>query len=353
MHREESTPTTTQSIPLEEIRTIPEIINVSFDYFRARYGVLRPILLKYILPIFLIAQIISNGLGVNPFGQILERIIGFNIGLGSAGALINLLGIVSSDTMLALMIFGSLLNSIGTALLIAVAYGAMNLDYLYDNSDGFGFDANDLWEETKSHLGMIILTTIGFALLLGITFFLLMRFIGPIDLIGPILFLLSIIALPAFLVYWSLLFPVRIFEQGTFNRSFERSRQLVLHRWWPTFGMAAIFFILFTVISFIEMIPVLSIRLLMMMGVVFPDPTVILILLLIVSSGVGTFSALLIIIPIVAFGFHFFSQRERWEGVSLLAEADAIGSDDGIDTPGTIDDDLPDTLDPNGAFHAA
>ena len=309
-------------VPLDRIRSVGSVINDTLDYIRTYGAIMKPTLLRVILPMFLFSQVVwavynTRITGMlqslsNPWGGAPE---GFSTGSENFDTLLIIAGVVATF--------------VAFSLAIAAGYAFLRL------LEGRDFEAEGpptLEEFNREYTELrstVIGTNIGL-MLLGGAAFLGYGFLVAIPLLGRLIFLLGLVVIPFFLVRFSLYYPARFIEETSLTGALSRSSDIVRGAWWQTFGLLVAATLLVWVISMIAFIPSFVAAIFSPLGFaafMVEDSSlgiavqVLTGLLSGVVSMIGTTTYLFI-------GVYFCSRREEVEGGSIMAALRTIGPDD-------------------------
>jgi hypothetical protein len=134
-----------------------------------------------------------------------------------------------------------------------------NYIILYEEKQTNNIDVSDVWKRVRETFWMYFWTTLIFFLLAVLATFVLALPIGLLAAISPFLIVLGVLAMCCAGVYLmfsvSLTYIVRAYEKKGFFESLARSFRLVRDKWWSTFGIIFLLYIVMATISYIFMIP--------------------------------------------------------------------------------------------------
>ena len=296
---------TTERINFREIRNVPEILNVTFDFIRQNFRLFSRSLLRIALPPVLIAMALFTYLGAD----IITAAATGNVDENSA------LQYVFTFALAGLA--GGLLLGVGLTLLTCVIHVFVDL-YMEDDQEGFGI--SDVWERTKKIFWMVFGTNIG---------------------LGVVLTIISVIA--AFIpfgqfgmyilyAFGALYFPFRIYEGRGFLQSFVASSELVQGRWWATLGLFMLQYLMANVLSGLVLLPIIIGGILEGTGVLDVSELVrnSSWLVYIGAALIALYIALLLLlssVPTLSMIVHYYSQKERKGGVGLVERIELIGAE--------------------------
>ncbi|MGE3801311.1 MAG: hypothetical protein AB7H80_09840 [Candidatus Kapaibacterium sp.] len=312
-----------EQFEFQTIRSVPEILNATFALIRESFPELRRTILVYLFPTILVAELLNALLTGDLLQESLEQLFGITSSGAASGAIVST-GSVGLDLLLHLLAF--VLYIVGFTLLIAATFAFIRL------KESGGEAELDLWElrgETMQLFWKVLGTNIGLFLLFSFGAFFLSLFTrGAPDLIGLLIVGVAILLL-WFIVTSALYYPVRFIEEDEFFASFSRSRVLLQGYKWPTFGLLALSFLVVGTFAspsffltflwyFLESVGLAP-------ALVSGGAWTLLFALLsaLLSAAVQLANA----IPLICLALHYYSQRERLEGVGLEKKIALIGTD--------------------------
>ncbi|OIN57718.1 hypothetical protein [Arsenicibacter rosenii] len=198
-----------------------------------------------------------------------------------------------------LMVFFSILSNI---LVNLTTYSYMKL---YHERSGGVLSVSDVWDEVRRHIvASLLFSFISFvAIAVASVFFLI-----PGLYVGVAL---------------SLGIVVLVFEETDFGATWSRCFQLIRDKWWSTFGLILIMFIIVMISNLVFSIPAGIVSMLVSMKLV-PDMPSIVTIMTNTLSTVG--STLMTALLAMALGFQYTNLVERHHGTGLLSAIDSIGS---------------------------
>ena len=138
-------------------------------------------------------------------------------------------------------------------------------------------------------------------------------------------FLLLIVPVVYIYPIFSLIFPIIVFENGSFGYAFGRAFTIIKKNWWATFGALFIMALIIWVASFFILIPVgilSAINLIMHFGKGASFSTVI----TVITSVLEALSHALYIVPIITVSLCYFNLTEQREGEGLLGRIGKLGT---------------------------
>lgn len=120
-------------------------------------------------------------------------------------------------------------------------------------------EVSEVWERVRDTFWMYLGSMVLFALLAVAAYVILLIPMFVLGAISPFLIFFGIIIMFCGILYLlvsvSLLFIVRAYEKTSFFEAMARSFKLVQNKWWSTFGIILILYLIMGVISYIPLIP--------------------------------------------------------------------------------------------------
>ena len=283
-------------IQLFQQRDFGDKINATFQYISQNFRSFGTALLYIVGPVAVGAGIASGILQSN-----MIRLTG-DIAKGQPDnpmALFQMLSQFASPSFWLTMLFGLLAN----VAVVLTTYGHMKV---YDRTKGKTVIAvGDVWEEVQPVIGRaIVISILGSILTAAGMFF----FIIPGVYIGVVL---------------SLSLAVTTFEGASFGQTLERCFKLIRDKWWSTFGLIVIVFIIIMIVGMLFALPT-SIIGFMASAKILPDASTAWLVIGNIIALVGR--TFLNAILYVAIGFQYTNLVERQEGRGLLSAIDTIGT---------------------------
>jgi hypothetical protein len=177
---------------------------------------------------------------------------------------------------------------------------------LYKNSELGSFDVDDVWQKTKSKFLMLLLTGIGFALII---------FFGFLLLIIPGIYLS---------VTLSLIYIVRLEEGIGFFDAISRCVKIISGYWWFTFGLIIVIGFVQGFLGFIFYMPNYIVTFFLAFAGIDATTGETAKILFIISSIIASLGTLLYAISIIAIAFQYYNLIERKEAPGLLNQIEGI-----------------------------
>ncbi len=293
-------------IEFRKVRTVGDVINVTFQFLRENFRPLGKALLYIVGPLVLLTSAFMALFQVQFFGEWL--------GVSTQG----------EEEMLAF--FTSILGTLGLAMVLSIVTNivlmAVLLSYIqhYQERKSGDISVDEMWTATKANFGKLFVTSLLLMLVLFV----------PIPIV--IIPCLGAVAYLVWMVYagftFSIMYPMRIEESIGALDAFSRARALIKGRFWPTAGVIFLAYLIFYVVSNAFGIPAMIVGFLYgfhaLEGEV--DGSMIYQVVLGVSTVLQTVaSVLLACIPLTAIAFQYYSLVEQEEHAGLMARIDAVG----------------------------
>lgn len=307
-------------VVLERMRTVPEVINTTFDFIRYRFPIFSRSLLKIALPPTLIAMILfgwgysdvvlSNFAYANPFGT-------------ASG--------ITGSFLFWIVTIGLLFLSSSIIVALVYEFMAMHRDGELDRTGDDAVGVQEIWERTRANLGKaagsIIVYGIGLAFALGVGMFFLgfastafVATLGEVGLVFAIpIYLFGIFGIVAFMMLY---LPARFFDDRGVLQSFIVSSRFVSGRWMSTTGLCVVLYLLSLALTLLFYLPVIVAMVLGELGVISLAEIArekgfwyyfgVAFMTLYMSAY-----TLVSVVPMIAAGVHYLSQTERTEGRRL------------------------------------
>jgi len=134
-----------------------------------------------------------------------------------------------------------------------------NYIILYEERQSNNISVNDVWLRVRETFWMYFRTTLVFFLLAIVVYVVLVIPVALLAAISPALIFLGIMAMFCGLIYLiisvSMTYIIRAYEKKSFFDAIARSFKLVRDKWWSTFGIIMVLYLVMITISYIFMIP--------------------------------------------------------------------------------------------------
>jgi hypothetical protein len=254
--------------------------------------------------------------------------VSFNAGRGIPPDFSQVFGAPTFWLQLALMLIFLIVSTVVTIATIN------NYILLYEEKETNRIAVNEVWARVRNTFWMYLGSTIMFTFLAVIVYVAMFIPVALLANISPFLIFFGTVGLFCAIIYLvistSLLFIVQAYERLGFFDALARSFKLVQGKWWSTFGLIFVLYLIAIVVSYIFMIPwyvMIIISSLHNAGVEgFEAPgksyqTVVLILFALYYLS----QMILYSLPNVGIAFQYFNLVERKEARGLMRQIDSIG----------------------------
>lgn len=282
-------------IQLFQQRDFGNKINATFQYISENFRSLGMALLYIVGPVAVGAGIASGILQSNML-RITDDIVKGQS--DNPMAMIQMMSQFTSPSFWLTMLFGLLAN----VAVILTTYGHMKV---YDRTKGQAITVADVWAEVQPVIGRAIVISLLGSILTAVAMFF---FIIPGIYIGVVL---------------SLSLAVTVFEGTGFGETLERCFKLIRDKWWSTFGLIVVVFIIIIVVGMLFALPTAIIGFLVT-AKILPDASMVWLVIGNIIALVGR--TLLNAVLYLAIGFQYTNLVERQEGRGLLSAIDSIGT---------------------------
>lgn len=222
------------TIELHKVRGVAEVITVAMVFLREHLPTLARCIARIVLPAGLVSAICLGGMIWGITDVAAEASLGAEDDVAATA-----FGMFYLGFLLSFLVVGTL------QILVVIGYVRV-----YQKQGGGPVAPAEVWALTRRGFWRILWTTVGLSVIVLIMSFVLAIPIGILTSIGVatgsfmvtgILILLAYLALlGVLLVFWagaSMIYPIRIFEGGSFSSALPRAFRLVRGRWWDTIGV--------------------------------------------------------------------------------------------------------------------
>ncbi len=277
-----------QTIELRQERDFGLKINATFTFVRENFKPLMKALLYIVVPFALIGGIAMGMMQNKMMGFVRNPTLISQDLLGFYAQYFSLVGIVAY-----------IINILTTLLTVVVLYAYMKI-YL---QGGRNIEVEAVWNESKKYIGRGLIVFIVTSILSIIGFFF---------CVLPFFYLTTV---------FSLILPIIIFEDTDFNTAFSGSFNLIKDKWWSTFGLIVIVYLIVMAISTIFALPA-SIMTMTSMLMNTGNSELILIILYTIANIA---QHLVMSLIFIAVAFQYFNLVERRYGTKLAEDIANLG----------------------------
>ena len=309
-------------INYHETRDFSKKMSVTFEFIRQNFKGLSKSILFIAGPPVLVASLFMGSFMGDMFNA------SFKAGTGAPVDFTNLFGTTTFWLQIAIMFVFIIVSTVATIATIN------NYILLYEEKGSNRIEVNEVWERVRNTFGMYLSSAMLFTLL-GVVVYTAM--IIPVVFLGkasPIFVFFGVFGFIIFIIYLviatSLLFIVRAYERTGFFEALTRSFKLVQGKWWSTFGIIMVLYLIAGTVSYVFMIPWYAMMIVSGLhntGVEgFQEPgTVFQTLTLVFFTLYYLAQMILYTMPNVGIAFQYFNLVERKEARGLMGQIDSIG----------------------------
>jgi hypothetical protein len=208
-----------------------------------------------------------------------------------------------------------------------------NYMLLYEEKQSNKIEVSEVWERVRETFWMY-LGTAGQLTILGIAFYVLLfvmiAFMGEGSGFAVLFIFLLFFVMFYLLVATSLIFIIRAYEKTGFFEALGRSFKLIQGKWWSTFGLIFVLYLIVTIISYVFMIPWYVMTIISTLhsagveGIEEPGEA---------FGVIGTLfltlyylaQMLMYALPAIGIAFQYFNLVERKEARGLMNQIGSIG----------------------------
>lgn len=282
-------------IQLFQQRDFGDKINATFQYITQNFRSFGRALLYIVGPIVVVTGIASGILQSN-----MLRLAG-DMAKGQPDnplAMIQIISQFASPSFWLTALLGLLTNVV----VVLTTYGHMKA---YDQTGGRAIEVTDVWAEVQPVIGRAIVISVLGSILTAVA----MCF-----LVIPGIYVAVVLSLGL---------AVTMFEGTGFGETLERCFKLIRDKWWSTFGLIVVVFIIITVVGMIFALPSAIVGFLVS-AKILPDASTTWLVMSNIIALIGR--TLLNAVLYLAIGFQYTNLVERQEGRGLLSAIDTIGA---------------------------
>lgn len=310
-------------INYHKTRDFSQKMNATFEFVRQNFKALGKSILIIAGPPVLLASLLLGSFIKDVFGASFSATRG-----GDPDMMLNLFTSSTFWLQIALMVVFLMVSTVATIATIN------NYILLYEEKQSNKIEVSEVWDRVRNTFWMYMGTAVLFTIL-AIAVYLLM--IIPTVLLGtisPFLIGLGIFAFffgMTYLVFsTSLVFIIRAYERIGFFESIFRSIKLVQGKWWSTFGLIVVLYLIVVTVSYVFMIPWYIITIVTTLhetqvdgggesGTMYQTMSIFFLTLYYLAQMV------LYALPNVGIAFQYFNLVERKEAKGLMSQIETIG----------------------------
>ncbi len=305
-------------------RDFSKKINTTFEFLRQNFKPLFKAILFLAGPPILIASLL--------IGTFLTEFIGL-----SQGAALNPQNAEYITTYFTSVTFWLQLILMFVFLIVSsvVAVATVNsYIILYGEKKTSNIEVSEVWDRVRATFWMYLGNMILFMILGILAYILLIIPIVLLAAISPFLIFLGFIFIFGAIIYLffsvSLTFFIRDYEKIGFFESIGRSFRLVQGKWWSTFGLITVLYLIMVTVSYLFMIPMYVSTLISTLhnisGNQFTEPSSGSQIFTIVSFALYYLAQMFLSsLPNIGIAFQYFNLVELKEAKGLLSQLETIG----------------------------
>ncbi len=315
-----------RAIDLHQARDFSKKMNATFEFIRQNFKSLGKSILIIAGPPVLIASMIIGSF----IGEFLNMAQSTAFNAGNTESFENYFLSVSFWLQMMLMIVFFAISGVMTIATIN------NYIILYAEKQSNEIETGEVWERVRSTFWMYF-GTMFFFTLLGIGVYLLLLIpVALLAAISPALIFLGMVFLFCGIFYLavsvSLTFIVRAYENKGFFEALGRSFALVQGKWWSTFGLIMVLYLVMMTVSYIFIIPWYAVTFISTLhntsNEVLQEPTMMWQIMTIVFFTLYYLAQMILAsLPNVGIAFQYFNLVELKEAKGLMSKIDTLGQD--------------------------
>ena len=309
-------------IDYHQTRDFGKKMNVTFEFLRQNFKALGKSILMIAGPPVLLASLLLGSFFQDIFSN------AFNQMSPGSNPMLGLFASPGFWMKIGLMIVFILVSSVASLATIN------NYILLYEEKKTNKIEVSEVWERVRETFMMYLGTCFLFTLLAIAVYIGLFIPVALLGAVSPILigfgFLAMVLVVAYFFVASSLIFIIRSYEKMGFMEALVRSFRLVRGKWWSTFGIILVLYLIAGTISYVFLIPFYIVTVISSLhnaGVEGFEST---------GSSFGILSMVLLTLyylaqmllyalPSVGIAFQYFNLVERKEARGLMSQISSFG----------------------------
>jgi hypothetical protein len=309
-------------IDYHQTRDFGRKMSVTFEFLRQNFKGLGKSILMIAGPPVLLASLLLGSFFQDIFSNALNQMAPGND---------QMLGLFTSPGFwmkIGLMVLFILVSSVASLATIN------NYILLYEEKKTNKIEVREVWERVRDTFMMYLGTCFLFTLLAIAVYIGLFIPVALLGAVSPILigfgFLALVLAVAYFFVASSLIFIIRSYEKMGFMEALVRSFRLVQGKWWSTFGIILVLYLIAGTISYVFLIPFYIVTIISSLhnagvegfestGSSFGIVAMVLLTLYYLAQ------MLLYSLPSVGIAFQYFNLVERKEARGLMSQINTFG----------------------------
>jgi hypothetical protein len=296
-------------------------MSVTFEFLRQNFKSLGKSILLIAGPPVLLASLLMGSFFQDMFSN------AFNP-LGANDQILSLFSSPGFWMKMLLMVAFLLLSTVATLATVN------NYIILYEEKKTNKIDVKDVWDRVRETFLMYLGTCLLFTILAIVVYIGLFIPVALLAAVSPFLIVFGVFAVIAAVFYFfvgsSLIFIVRAYEKIGFMDALFRSFRLVQGKWWSTFGLLMVLYLLVMVVSYAFMIPWYIVTIATSLHSAETEnlqsaSSTVGILLTALMTFYYLAQMLLYSLPAVGLAFQYFNLVERKEARGLMGELSTLG----------------------------
>lgn len=217
---------------------------------------------------------------------------------------------------------------------VATVASINNYIILYEEKPSNKIEVSEVWDRVRSTFWMYLGTGIALTILLVIAYTLMILLMGLLAALSPFLIFFGALGAICGFIYLvvgtSLVFVIRAYERIGFFDALTRSFKLIQGKWWSTFGLIFVLYMIAVVVSYIFVIPGYVIAGITALHQANPEefekPASSLQTIMLVFFTLYYLAQLVLYtLPNVGIAFQYFNLVERKEARGLMNQIQSIG----------------------------
>jgi len=283
---------------LQKRRDFSDNISATFEFLQLNFKPLFTALIMIGGPVMLIVAVIIAYMSINPFSE----------GLDPSNFTSVMITVYSN------VFLNSLLSMVVYILLTSICLSFMKI--YKDVDEHTEITTQMVWEESRRHLGHLLLLTIlvGFSVMIGALFLLIPGFI--------------------LFIYLSISTSLVVLDDQSSGSAYSNSFDFLSGYFWSTFGLLLIIYIISFILSILVGLPNIIITGAWEFSTLETDaferiePTSTKGLSILITGIISNFGSYLIsVLPTIALAFQYFNIKEHKESTGLINQISQMGSD--------------------------
>lgn len=310
-----------KAIEFHQARDFSRKMNVTFEFIKQNFKPLGKCILFIAVPPILIAMLL--------FGSFLSDMFGLSFNIAGQTDLFE--AYFMSPTFWLQMIVAMIFFLVSTVMNLATIN---NYIVLYGEKKTNKIEVSEVWDRVRATFWMYLGTVFAFMLVAIAAILILAIPVGILATISPVLSIFGGMAIYVAIIYLmfgsSFTFFIRLYEKKGFFDSLFRSFKLVRDKWWSTFGLIFVLYLIMGISSYLFIVPWYVVTLMTALHNTtvdtFQEPSVTWQIMTIVFFTLYYLAQMfLAALPNVGIAFQYFNLVELKEAKGLMHQIDSIG----------------------------